>query len=243
MEHKNSPETGATRIQKVITAESGAILGISLAASDYETGLIVPAGIILTILLMYSAARANGSISRPACISGCFLTGLGTIYISFGTFFSLEALLCTLLLIYMVNNIIRTAGGNGGNRISTNIGILITYGILAVLFPYMICAHEIASWKLLLPALSIGLFGTSLFAGNNRLASTSAILLALVFFLCFNLLRIHDMRHYLPFAVIPAFAGYIVCLWKDRPVPKRLLAISILLFSISAGAGYLAYLF
>lgn len=198
-------------------------------------------------------------------------SGLAMIRFSFGTFFDFGPLITMLLGAAAISGALKyTLGRNPyGYRGLGDFYVFIFFGIISVLGSYFVAAHEIRTWILLLPAVSIGCFSTAVLNVNNirdmesdrltrrtipvrigeRNAKIYHTLLVIAGWLCmagYSALRIFDWWHYLYVLTLPLFAWHLAGVWKrsgkalDPMLP--MLVISTFLFAVLAGFGFIRFL-
>ena len=99
----------------------------------------------------------------------CCIFGLAMTWVSFGTIFELTPLLILLLGAGAIMAAMKyTLGRNPyGYRGLGDLYVFIFFGLVAVLGSYFVCAHEIPSWKLILPASAVGFFSMGVLNVNN----------------------------------------------------------------------------
>lgn len=202
-----------------------------------------------------------------SCICGALM-----IRFSFGTLLSLEAILFLLLGGAAIKAAMSyTLGRNPyGYNAMGDVYVFIFFGIITVLGGYFLCAHEISSWKLLLPAITIGCFSVAVLNVNNirdmktdaltretiaiklgeknaKIYQTILIVAGWIAMLVFCSLKIFDIWHYLFVLTLPLFILHIKGVWakKDKELDPMLplLVMSTFGFSILSGIGFLAFLF
>ena len=196
----------------------------------------------------------------------CICGGLGMIWFSFGTFFSLGALIVALLGIAAISGAMKyTLGRNPyGYRGLGDLYVFIFFGIVAVLGSYFVAAHEIRTWILVLPAVSIGCLSVGVLNVNNirdiksdaltrrtipvrigernaKIYHTVLIIAGWAAMLVFASLRMFDWWHYIFVITLPLFVLHLVQVWhrsgKDLDPQLPQLVISTFLFAILAGFG------
>lgn len=148
--------------------------------------------------------------------------------------------------------------------------VFLFFGIATVCGGYFLCAHEFASWIILLPAATIGCFSVAVLNVNNirdmktdattrttvaiklggmnaRIYQTVLIALGWVCMLVYCSLRFFSIWHYLFVLTLPLFILHLRGVWKrdgkalDPMLP--LLVMSSFLFSLLAGVGFVLFLF
>ena len=201
----------------------------------------------------------------------CILSGLGMIRVSFGTLFSLESILLMLLGAAAILGAMKyTLGRNPyGYRGLGDVFVFIFFGIVSVLGAHFVAAHTVHSWKLLLPAASIGFFSVGVLNVNNirdmesdarnrvtvalklgernaKIYQTVLIALGWAAMIAYALLRFPDVWHWLFLLTLPLYGLHLKGLWTrsgkalDPMLP--LLVISTFLFALLTGLGFIKYL-
>ena len=199
------------------------------------------------------------------------LSGLGMIKVSFGTLLSLESLCLILLGAAAIMGAVKyTLGRNPyGYRGLGDLYVFLFFGIVSVLGAYFVSAHTIGSWKLILPAASIGFFSVGVLNVNNirdmktdaanrvtvalklglkkaRIYQTVLIVLGWAAMITYVLLRFPDIRHWLFVITLPLFIKHLHGVWTrtDRGLDPMLplLVISTFAFAILAGGGFIMFL-
>ena len=199
------------------------------------------------------------------------LSGLGMIKVSFGTLLGIESLCLILLGAAAIMGAMKyTLGHNPyGYRGLGDFYVFIFFGLVSVLGSYFVSAHTIDTWKLLLPAASIGFFSMGVLNVNNirdmktdaanrvtvalklglrnaRIYQTVLIVLGWAAMATYVLLRFPDIRHWLFVLVLPFFIKHLHGVWtrtdRDLDPMLPLLVISTFAFAILAGVGFVLYL-
>ena len=148
--------------------------------------------------------------------------------------------------------------------------VFLFFGIATVCGGYFLCAHEFASWIILLPAAAIGCFSVAVLNVNNirdmqtdaatrttvaiklggknaRIYQTVLIVLGWACMLVYCSLRFFSIWHYLFVLTLPLFVLHLRGVWTregkalDPMLP--LLVMSSFLFSLLAGLGFVLFLF
>ena len=148
--------------------------------------------------------------------------------------------------------------------------VFLFFGVATVCGGYFLCAHEFASWIILLPAAAIGCFSVGVLNVNNirdmksdaatrvtvaiklggrraRIYQTALIALGWAAMLAYSSLRFFSIWHYLFVLTLPLFILHLRGVWTregralDPMLP--LLVMSSFLFSLLAGLGFVAFLF
>ena len=198
--------------------------------------------------------------------------GLALIWSSYGTFFSLEAILTALLGAAAISAAMRyTLGKNPyGYSGFGDLYVFLFFGIVSVLGAYFVAAHDIRSWYLLLPAVSAGAFSVAVLNVNNirdmatdaatrqtvplmigaRMAKVYQTVLIAGGWVCMLLYaysRIFSLWHYLFVVTLPLFAVHLAGVWRrdGRALDPMLplLVVSTFLFCLLGGLGFIVFLF
>ena len=201
----------------------------------------------------------------------CLVIGSLMIYFSFGTLFSLEAILFLLLGGATIKAAMSyTLGRNPyGYRGLGDLYVFIFFGIVTVLGGYFICTHEIATWRLLLPAASIGCFSVAVLNVNNirdmktdaatrttvaimlgernaKIYQTTLVVLGWCLMVAYCMMKIFDPWHYMFVITLPLFILHLRGVWtkkdKDLDPMLPLLVISTFVFALLTGIGFISYL-
>ena len=163
-----------------------------------------------------------------------------------------------------------TLGDNPyGYRGLGDLFVFMFFGIATVCGGYYLCALEIPSVIVLLPACAIGCFSVAVLNVNNirdmktdaatrttvaikmgarnaRIYQTVLIVLGWAFMTTYSMLRIFSISHFLYFLTLPLFIIHIAGVWKreERALDPMLplLVMSSFAFSALAGLGFLLYL-
>lgn len=201
----------------------------------------------------------------------CICGGLGMIWFSFGTFFSLGALIVALIGIAAISGAMKyTLGRNPyGYRGLGDLYVFIFFGIVAVLGSYFVAAHEIRTWILVLPAAAMGCLSAGVLNVNNirdmesdaltrrtipvrigeknaKIYHTALIAGGWILMTAYAMLRVFDLWHYLYVLSLPLFAVHLAGVWrhsgKALDAQLPLLVFSSFLFAFLAGFGFVVYL-
>ena len=242
-------------------------LGDFLNGTDRETDRQGPAYTLSKGLLSERDFRVMIWIYVLLCIAG----GLAMIWFSFGTFFDFGAVIVGLMGVAAISGAMKyTLGRNPyGYRGLGDLYVFIFFGIVAVLGSYFVATHEIRSWIMLLPAVSIGCFSVGVLNVNNirdiksdaltrrtipvrigeknaKFYHTALIAAGWIAMTAYASLRLFDWWHYLFVLTLPLFVLHTVQLWRrsgkdlDPQLPQ--LVISSFLFALLAGFGFIVYL-
>lgn len=187
--------------------------------------------------------------------------------------FSFGSLLCLPALAFLILGVLAlwaamhyTLGDNPyGYRGLGDISVFIFFGVATVLGGYILCAHHIHSWTVLLPTATIGCFSVGVLNVNNirdmktdaATRTTVAIMLggrrARIYqtivialgWLCMLIYTILSNTSWLYLITLPLFVFHLIGVWKrkDRELDKMLplLVMSSFAFSILAGIGFCAH--
>lgn len=204
-------------------------------------------------------------------VAFCCVFGLLMIKFSFGKVFSTVGLTFVVLGAAAIWAAMHyTLGKNPyGYRGLGDLFVFMFFGIATVCGGYFLCAHEIPSWILLLPATAIGCFSVAVLNVNNirdmktdvatrvtvamklggrraRVYQTALIALGWAAMLAYCALRFFSIWHYLFVLTLPLFVLHLRGVWTregralDPMLP--LLVLSSFLFSLLAGIGFVAFL-
>ena len=227
--------------------------------------------------IRYSLQDGEMSVSQMKTLIGvvvglCCLSGLAMIRVSFGTFFSLQALGFILLGAGAVWAAMHyTLGAHPyGYRGLGDLFVFLFFGVATVCGGYYLCAHEIPSWILLLPAGTVGCFSVAVLNVNNirdmksdartrttvalrlggrraRIYQTLLLLVGWALMILYSSLRFFSLWHYLFVLTLPLFVLHLRGVWTredaglDPMLP--LLVMSSFAFCLLGGLGYIVYLF
>ena len=200
------------------------------------------------------------------------LSGLALIKCSYGTLLSLESVLFMILGFAAISSAMRYTLGKSpyGYRGMGDVYVFIFFGIVSVLGSYLIAAHDIPSWFLLLSASAIGFFSMAVLNVNNirdmstdaatrmtvplkigekgaKVYQTVLIVLGWAAMLGYAFSRVFSLWHYLFVLTLPLFVLHVAGVWRghgrslDPMLP--LLVISTFLFALLGGLGFIVFLF
>ena len=224
----------------------------------------------------YSIQDGEMTVSQMKGLIGCFaglscVFGLLMIHAAFGS------LLAPLSLVFICLGAAAiwaamhyTLGKNPyGYRGLGDLFVFLFFGIVTVCGGYFLCAREIPTPLLLLPASAIGCFSVAVLNVNNirdmktDAATRTTVAIRLgpkrariyqTFLICcgwacmtaFCLLRFFSPWHYLYVLTLPLFAKHLHGVWtrQDRALDPMLplLVISTFLFALLAGFGFIVFL-
>ena len=201
----------------------------------------------------------------------CASSGLAMIWFSFGTFFDFGAVIVALMGLAAISGAMKYTLGRRpyGYRGLGDLYVFIFFGIVAVLGSYFVASHEIRTWILLLPAISMGCFSVGVLNVNNirdiksdaltrrtipvrigernaKIYHTALIVFGWVCMLVYVSMRMFDWWHYLFAVTLPLFVIHLIQVWRhsgralDPQLPQ--LVISTFLFAFLAGVGFIVYL-
>lgn len=202
----------------------------------------------------------------------CCVFGLLMIYFSFGKIFAAGPLTFVVLGVAAIWAAMHYTLGKDpyGYRGLGDLFVFLFFGVATVCGGYFLCAHEFASWIILLPAAAIGCFSVGVLNVNNirdmksdaatrvtvaiklggrraRIYQTALIALGWAAMLAYCSLRFFSIWHYLFVLTFPLFILHLRGVWTregralDPMLP--LLVMSSFLFSLLAGLGFVAFLF
>lgn len=200
------------------------------------------------------------------------LFGLIMIRSSFGTLFTLTPVAFIVLgAIAIWAAMHYTLGKNPyGYRGLGDLVVFLFFGIATVCGGYYLCAHEFASWFIILPACAIGCFSVGVLNVNNirdmktdaatrvtvamklgqnkaRIYQTALIVAGWLFMTAYCMLRMFSIWHYLYVLTLPLFILHLRGVWsrKDGELDPMLplLVMSSFAFALLAGLGFVIFLF
>ncbi len=206
-----------------------------------------------------------------AMVVMCCLSGLGMIWVSFGTVFCMEGLCLVVLGAAAILGAMKyTLGRNPyGYRGLGDLFVFIFFGLVSVMGAYFVAAHTISSWYLLLPASAIGFFSMGVLNVNNirdmktdaanrmtvairlgernaRIYQTVLIVLGWAAMCAYCLCRFPDPWHWLFVITLPLYIIHLRGVWtrSGRALDPMLplLVMSTAAFSLLAGLGFIIYL-
>ena len=202
----------------------------------------------------------------------CCVFGLLMIHSAFGSLFAPLSLVFIALGAAAIWAAMHyTLGKNPyGYRGLGDLFVFLFFGIVTVCGGYFICAHEIPTPLLLLPAAAIGCFSVAVLNVNNirdmktdaanritvairlggkraRIYQTVLVTLGWIFMTAYCLLRFFSPWHYLYILTLPLYIKHLRGVWtlEDRALDPMLplLVISTFLFAVMGGIGFIAFLF
>lgn len=227
--------------------------------------------------MRYSIQEGDMTVSQMKVLIGVFvalscISGLLMIRFAFGTLLSLTSLAFIALGAAAVWAAMHyTLGKNPyGYRGLGDLYVLLFFGFATVLGGYFICAGEIPTAALLLPAASVGCFSVGVLNVNNirdmktdaatrtttairlgqkraRIYQTALLAAGWCFMILFCQLRIQSLWHYLFVLSLPLFVLHLRGVWtrRDRELDPMLpiLVMGTFLFALLGGLGFVVYLF
>lgn len=227
----------------IMMSVSGIILGSLLSAADYNISWW---SVVFMLISVISLQLFSNMI--PGIIAA-----VAAAWLSYGSLLRLETMLL-LLMGYFVYRLVKSHSPQDGlyrNGIVVTLTSLLVYGLLPVYGSYFVCTHSFANWLLLFPSISIG--SMCLAAVNSdyisetgtRIFHTIWLVAGFAAMIVYACLRIYDPWHFLFLLMAPAFGWLLACVWRITRCRQYdlILAVCILLFALTAGLGFTAYLF
>lgn len=222
---------------------SGIALGVLLAVAEYRVDLWTAVALILTTVLIHIYMRTLNKWWMAASVASAVLT----VYLSYGTLFSLESLILLLFAYF----IIRLARGMGGrSRISDGVLTCLLKGPVALVGAYFVCTHSFPYWFFLFPSLSVGFLcvaadGTA--DNYSRILTNLIIYIGIALMVTYSALRIFVPLHYLFLITLPVFILISVRMYMKREqapdIYRTALALSTFALALLTGVGFIGYLF
>ena len=150
-----------------------------------------------------------------------------------------------------------------------DIYVFVFFGLVSVLGGYFIVSHTLY-WRILLPAVAIGVFSTAVLNVNNirdmktdaatrittplkiglkwaRVYQTALIATGWAAMTAYSCLRMYDLWHYLFVITLPLFIIHLKGVWtregKELDGMLPLLVMATFLFALCAGLGFVVFLF
>ena len=222
---------------------SGIALGVLLAVAEYRVDLWTAVALILTTVLIHIYMRTLNKWWMAASVASAVLT----VYLSYGTLFSLESLILLLFAYF----IIRLARGMGGrSRISDGVLTCLLKGPVALVGAYFVCTHSFPYWFFLFPSLSIGFLSVAADGtadSYSRTLTNLIIYIGIALMVTYSALRIFVPLHYLFLITLPAFILISVRMYVKREqapdIYRTALALSTFALALLTGVGFIGYLF
>lgn len=219
---------------------SGITVGSMLAAADYHVSLPVVLFVLLTAVSLHCFMASGSKVTLVPSV----LFAVLSVYLSFGKILLLESLLM-LLFTYFIMRLACGIVGSGRSRIADGLVMCFLTGPVAVMGTYYICSHSFGTVMLLLPALSVGAMNISLFGtydGYGKKTLAALVVSGYVLMTVYALMRMFDPWHYLYLLSLPLSALFLVHVWKGRG-QNVLPALSVMIFAVLSGLGFMAFLF
>lgn len=200
------------------------------------------------------------------------VSGLVMIWLSYGTLLCLDSFVFMILGFAAISSAMKYTLGKSpyGYRGLGDIYVFIFFGIVAVLGSYLVAAHTIPTWYMLLPAVSIGAFSVAVLNVNNirdmetdratrvtlplkmgetwaKVYQTVLVLIGWAAMFVYAFSRMYSLWHYIFALTLPLFIWHLIGVWRghgrslDRMLP--LLVVSTFLFALLGGLGFVVFLF
>lgn len=200
------------------------------------------------------------------------VSGLVMIWLSYGTLLCLDSFVFMILGFAAISSAMKYTLGKSpfGYRGLGDIYVFIFFGIVAVLGSYLVAAHTIPTWYMLLPAVSIGAFSVAVLNVNNirdmetdratrvtlplkmgetwaKVYQTVLVLIGWAAMFGYAFSRMYSLWHYIFVLTLPLFIWHLIGVWRghgrslDRMLP--LLVVSTFLFALLGGLGFVVFLF
>ena len=221
---------------------SGIVLGVLLAVAEYRVDFPAALSLILTAGLIHIYMQTLNKWWMTASVAGAVLT----VYLSYGTLFSLESLIL-LLFAYFVIRMARGMGGRG--RIADGFLICFLKGPLALIGAYFVCTHSFPYWFFLFPSLSIGFLSVAADGTADNYSKTLTNLLIYIgisLMAVYSSLRIFVPVHFLFLLTLPAFILITLRMYMKKEQEsgsyRPALALSTFALALLTGIGFIGYL-
>ena len=221
---------------------SGIVLGVLLAVAEYRVDFPAALSLILTAGLIHIYMQTLNKWWMTASVAGAVLT----VYLSYGTLFSLESLIL-LLFAYFVIRMARGMGGRG--RISDGLLICLLNGPVALVGAYFVCTHSFPYWFFLFPSLSIGFLSVAADGTADNYSKTLTNLLIYIgisLMAVYSSLRIFVPVHFLFLLTLPAFILITLRMYMKKEQEsgsyRPALALSTFALALLTGIGFIGYL-
>ena len=221
---------------------SGIVLGVLLAVAEYRVDFPAALSLILTAGLIHIYMQTLNKWWMTASVAGAVLT----VYLSYGTLFSLESLIL-LLFAYFVIRMARGMGGRG--RISDGLLICLLKGPVALVGAYFVCTHSFPYWFFLFPSLSIGFLSVAADGTADNYSKTLTNLLIYIgisLMAVYSSLRIFVPVHFLFLLTLPAFILITLRMYMKKEQAadtyRPALALSTFALALLTGIGFIGYL-
>ena len=221
---------------------SGIVLGVLLAVAEYRVDFPAALSLILTAGLIHIYMQTLNKWWMTASVAGAVLT----VYLSYGTLFSLESLIL-LLFAYFVIRMARGMGGRG--RISDGLLTCFLKGPVALVGAYFVCTHSFPYWFFLFPSLSIGFLSVAADGTADNYSKTLTNLLIYIgisLMVVYSSLRIFVPVHFLFLLTLPAFILITLRMYMKKEQAadtyRPALALSTFALALLTGVGFIGYL-
>ena len=221
---------------------SGIVLGVLLAVAEYRVDFPAALSLILTAGLIHIYMQTLNKWWMTASVAGAVLT----VYLSYGTLFSLESLIL-LLFAYFIIRMARGMGGRG--RISDGLLICLLNGPVALVGAYFVCTHSFPYWFFLFPSLSIGFLSVAADGTADNYSKTLTNLLIYIgisLMAVYSSLRIFVPVHFLFLLTLPAFILITLRMYMKKEQEsgsyRPALALSTFALALLTGVGFIGYL-
>ena len=221
---------------------SGIVLGVLLAVAEYRVDFPAALSLILTAGLIHIYMQTLNKWWMTASVAGAVLT----VYLSYGTLFSLESLIL-LLFAYFVIRMARGMGGRG--RISDGLLTCFLKGPVALVGAYFVCTHSFPYWFFLFPSLSIGFLSLAADGTADNYSKTLTNLLiyiGIALMVVYSSLRIFVPVHFLFLLTLPAFILITLRMYRKKEQAadtyRPALALSTFALALLTGVGFIGYL-
>ena len=221
---------------------SGIVLGVLLAVAEYRVDFPAALSLILTAGLIHIYMQTLNKWWMTASVAGAVLT----VYLSYGTLFSLESLIL-LLFAYFVIRMARGIGDRG--RISDGLLTCFLKGPVALVGAYFVCTHSFPYWFFLFPSLSIGFLSVAADGTADNYSKTLTNLLiyiGIALMAVYSSLRIFVPVHFLFLLTLPAFILITLRMYRKKEQEsgsyRPALALSTFALALLTGIGFIGYL-
>ena len=221
---------------------SGIVLGVLLAVAEYRVDFPAALSLILTAGLIHIYMQTLNKWWMTASVASAVLT----VYLSYGTLFSLESLIL-LLFAYFIIRMARGMGGRG--RISDGLLICLLNGPVALVGAYFVCTHSFPYWFFLFPSLSIGFLSVAADGTADNYSKTLTNLLIYIgisLMAVYSSLRIFVPVHFLFLLTLPAFILITLRMYMKKEQEsgsyRPALALSTFALALLTGIGFIGYL-
>lgn len=221
---------------------SGIVLGVLLAVAEYRVDFPAALSLILTAGLIHIYMQTLNKWWMTASVAGAVLT----VYLSYGTLFSLESLIL-LLFAYFVIRMARGIGDRG--RISDGLLTCFLKGPVALVGAYFVCTHSFPYWFFLFPSLSIGFLSVAADGTADNYSKTLTNLLiyiGIALMAVYSSLRIFVPVHFLFLLTLPAFILITLRMYMKKEQEsgsyRPALALSTFALALLTGIGFIGYL-